>query len=40
LPEKVKLPLREFTELPSQLIVASPIERLRPLDEVWPLFGT
>jgi len=40
LPENVKLPLREFTELPSQSIVAVPIESVRPLDEVWPLFGT
>jgi hypothetical protein len=40
LPEKVKLPLKEPAELPSQLIVAVPMASDRPLDEVWPLFGT
>jgi hypothetical protein len=34
LPWKVKLPSNELTELPSQLIVAVPIERVRSLDEV------
>jgi hypothetical protein len=40
LPENAKLPARDFTELPSQLIVAVPIARVSPPDEVWPLFGT
>jgi hypothetical protein len=36
----VKLPLNEFTALLWQFIVAEPIVSNRPLDDVFPLFGT
>jgi hypothetical protein len=38
-PEYVKLPVSPLTESPVQFMVPVPMASVRPLAEVWPLFG-